>query len=129
MEQALISRSAELDREAAERSAQLDAREQKLAEDVEAARAEAAHLRETARREVAETRREAEAAVQRAAAEAEQAATRRREATTAEIDRLTGVHDRMREELTRLHRLITTALPAQPGPAEPAEEPVSAGRT
>jgi hypothetical protein len=151
VEQALISRSAGLDREAAERAAALDAREAKLAEDVEAAAQEVAHLRETARREVAELRQEAQAAIERAAADAEKQASRRREAAAAELDRLTALQDGMREQLARLHQVLTAALPAEPEPAtvqsteqateqaeqpeqpeqpteEPAEQPVPASR-
>jgi hypothetical protein len=129
VEQELIGRSAELDRDTAERNARLDAHAAALAAEVESARREVADLRETARREAAELRREAESALRLAAAGAEQEATRRREAAAAELDRLTALQDGMREELARLHGLITAALPAGSGPgADPAEEPVTAGR-
>jgi hypothetical protein len=123
VEQGLIARRTGQDQEAAQRAADLDARE------LDAARAEAARLREEARREVAELRREAETAIERARAEAEQAADRRRQETTAELDRLTAVQDGMREELARLHGVITAALPEDsPEPTGPAAAPVPAAR-
>jgi cell division septum initiation protein DivIVA len=126
VEQELIARRAGLDQETARRTADLDAREAALSAEIDAARAEADCLREEARRQVAELRREAEAAVEQARAEAERAADRRRQETTAEIDRLAAVQDSMREELTRLHRVITAALPEDS--PEPAAAPVPAAR-
>jgi cell division septum initiation protein DivIVA len=123
VEQELIARRAGLDQETARRTADLDAREAALSADLDAARAEAARLREEARREVAELRREAEAAIERARTEAERAADHRRREATAELDRLTAVQDGMREELSRLHGVITAGLAAEG--SEPAASPAT----
>jgi cell division septum initiation protein DivIVA len=129
VEQGLIARRTGQDQEAAQRTVDLDTREATLSAELDAARAEAARLREEARREVAELRQDAETAIERARAEAEQAADRRRQETTAELDRLTAVQDGLREELTRLHGVITAALPADsPEPTGPAAAPVPAAR-
>lgn len=113
VEKGLIARAAKLDEEAAQRSAELQAREQKLVEDLDAARREAEQLRTAARREAAELRREAEAAIRKAQADADSAAGRRRDAASAELDRLAGTQQGVREEFVRLHRLIAAQLPAR----------------
>jgi cell division septum initiation protein DivIVA len=134
VEQQLIARTAGLDQEIARRTGELDEREAALAAEQEATRADAERLREQARREAADLRREAAAEIERSRVEAERDATRRREQADAELDRITAVQDGMREELARLHRVLTTALPAGSGEdpaedrAEPTGDPVPASR-
>jgi hypothetical protein len=129
VEKSLIARSAVLDQEAAQRTAELTAREKKLAMDIEAARQEAEQLRAAARRDAEAIRREAEDAIATARSQAEAAAKRQQAEAGAELDRLNAVQHSVRDDFARLHRLITSELPAEAEATPPAEEPPSPAGT
>lgn len=112
VEQALISRSAELDHEAAQRNAVLQEREQQAAATLAAAREDAARIAEEARRTAEALVGEAQNRAEEGRNRSEQDGRRRRESAELDLRRITGVHESVRSEMGRLHTLLTSELDA-----------------
>jgi cell division septum initiation protein DivIVA len=123
VEQKLIARSAELDQEAAQRNVAIQEREQQAAVTLAAAREESTRITEEAQRVAEATVSEARNRAEELRTRGEQDARRRREAAEHELRRIGGLHDGVRAEMSRLHKLLGGELEkAAPAGTEQAKE-------
>lgn len=113
-EQALLGRAATLDQEFTARSAALDAREREVEEKIVSAQREADAIRGQAERAAAEERAGAERRAADLLRRAEQAAHEQRSGAAREVQRLSGLRDDVRAELTRLQGLVGAELEREP---------------
>jgi hypothetical protein len=110
VEQALIARSAELDQEATQRNVALQEREQQAAATLAAARDDAARITDDARHAAEALVSEAQARAEEVRHRSEQDLKRRREAAEQELRRIEALHEGVRKEMGRLHKLLGTEL-------------------
>jgi cell division septum initiation protein DivIVA len=123
VEQKLIARSAELDQEAAQRNVAIQEREQQAAVTLAAAREESTRITEEAQRAAEALVSEARVRADELRNRAEQETRRRREAAEHELRRIGGLHDGVRSEMARLHKLLGGELEkATPAGLELAKE-------
>lgn len=124
VEQALIARSAELERGLAEQRAALDEREARIAEQLETARAEADRLGTAALRDADRVRRLAEEQAAEELARARAEASRLREDAAADVARLRTLQEEARAVLARLAATVSAELATpRPGTSPPATSP------
>lgn len=130
VEQALIARSAELDQEATQRNVALQEREQQAAATLAAARDDSARITDDARHSADALVSEAQARAQEVRHRSEQDLKRRREAAEQELRRVEGLHESVRNEMGRLHKLLGSELTTSPENAsfgsDGAESPATA---
>ncbi|MCH6164722.1 hypothetical protein [Pseudonocardia alaniniphila] len=137
VEQALIARSAELDQEATQRNVALQEREQQAAATLAAARDDAARITDDARHAADALVSEAQARAEEVRHRSEQDLKRRREAAEQELRRVEGLHENVRSEMGRLHKLLGAELTTGPesapfggdGADAPAARPVQRERS
>ncbi|GAA3088076.1 hypothetical protein GCM10010464_60030 [Pseudonocardia yunnanensis] len=137
VEQALIARSAELDQEATQRNVALQEREQQAAATLAAARDDAARITDDARHAADALVSEAQARAEEVRHRSEQDLKRRREAAEQELRRVEGLHESVRNEMGRLHKLLGAELTTGPetgpfggdGADSPAARPVQRERS
>jgi hypothetical protein len=110
VEQALIARSAEMDQEAAQRNVALQEREQQAAATLAAARDDAARIADDARHAADALVGEAQNRADEVRHRSEQDLKRRREAAEQELRRIGSMHEGVRNEMARLHKLLGTEL-------------------
>ena len=106
VEQKLIVRSAELDQEAAQRNVAIQEREQQAAATLAAAREDAARINEDARHAADALVTEAQNRADEVRQRSEQDLKRRREAAEQELRRIGSLHEGVRNEMARLHKLL-----------------------
>ncbi|MGH8964061.1 MAG: hypothetical protein ACRDXB_01850 [Actinomycetes bacterium] len=106
VEQKLIVRSAELDQEAAQRNVAVQEREQQAAASLAAAREDATRINDDARQAADKLISEAQARADEVRQRSEQDQKRRREAAEQELRRVGSLHDGVRNEMARLHKLL-----------------------
>jgi cell division septum initiation protein DivIVA len=106
VEQKLIVRSAELDQEAAQRNVAIQEREQQAAATLAAAREDAARIAEDARHAADGLVTEAQNRADEVRGRSEQDLKRRREAAEQELRRIGSLHEGVRNEMARLHKLL-----------------------
>lgn len=127
VEEALISRAASMDHDAARRTAALNEREQEITDNLAAAREEADTIRLAAERDAEQERARAERRAQELTAQAEKAAQQERQTAEQEVSRLAKVRDGVRAEMAKSHRILGAELGLD-GPPEPAHS-ISDGDT
>jgi cell division septum initiation protein DivIVA len=110
VEQKLIARSAELDQEAAQRNVAIQEREQQAAATLAAAREDAARINEDARHAADALVTEAQNRADEVRQRSEQDLKRRREAAEQELRRIGSLHEGVRNEMARLHKLLGAEL-------------------
>ena len=110
VEQKLISRSAELDQEAAQRNVAIQEREQQAAAMLAGAREDAARITDDARAAADKLVSEAQARAKEVLNRSEQDLKRRREAADQELRRIGSLHEGVRNEMARLHKLLGAEL-------------------
>lgn len=123
VEQALITRSAELDQEAAQRNVDLQEREQQSAETLAAARDEAARIAADAEKAAESMLSEARTRAEEVSRRSEQDTRRRRESAEQELRRIGAAHDGVRAEMARLHTVLGGELGAQQGGSTTSNQP------
>ena len=106
VEQGLIARSAELDREAAQRNVAIQEREQQAQALLADAREESARIGDDAQRNAEKLIAEAEARSKQLAQRTDQEIRRTREAAEQELRRLGSLHEGVRKEIARLHAML-----------------------
>lgn len=110
VEQKLIARSAELDQEAAQRNVAIQEREQQAAAMLAAAREDASRITDDARAAADKVLSEAQARAKEVLNRSDQDLKRRREAAEQELRRIGSLHEGVRNEMARLHKLLGTEL-------------------
>jgi hypothetical protein len=110
VEQKLIARSAELDQEAAQRNVTIQEREQQAAAMLAAAREDAARINDDARHAADKLLSEAKARAEEVRNRSEQDLKRRREGADQELRRIGSLHEGVRNEMARLHKLLGSEL-------------------
>lgn len=110
VEQKLIARSAELDQEAAQRNVAIQEREQQAAVTLAAAREDAGRIAEEAQRAAEALVTDARNRAEEMRSRTEQETRRRREAAEQELRRIGGLHDGVRTEMARLHKVLGSEL-------------------
>lgn len=110
VEQKLIARSAELDQEAAQRNVAIQEREQQAAATLAAAREDAARINDDARHAADKLLSEAQSRAEEVRGRSEQDLKRRREAADQELRRIGSLHEGVRNEMARLHKLLGSEL-------------------
>lgn len=115
VEQNLAARRKALDDEAARRRGELDERERELDEQAAAAREEAEQTLAEARMGAEQITRDAEAESQRRRDDTESIIRRRHTEAENELQRLSGLHDGVRNDLGRLLESLSGQLPGRQG--------------
>jgi vacuolar-type H+-ATPase subunit H len=110
VEQKLIARSAELDQEAAQRNVAIQEREQQAAATLAAAREDAARINDDARQAADKLLSEAQTRADEVRQRSDQDLKRRRESADQELRRIGSLHEGVRNEMARLHKLLGTEL-------------------
>jgi cell division septum initiation protein DivIVA len=110
VEQKLIARSAELDQEAAQRNVAIQEREQQASAMLSAARDDASRITDDARAAADKVLSEAQARAKEVLNRSDQDLKRRREAAEQELRRIGSLHEGVRNEMARLHKLLGTEL-------------------
>ncbi|MCU1662829.1 MAG: hypothetical protein JWR58_2894 [Pseudonocardia sp.] len=110
VEQALISRSAELDQEATQRNVALQEREQQAAATLAAARDDAARITDDARHAADALLNDAQNRAEEVRQRSEQDLKRRREVAEQELRHIGALHEGVRNEMGRLHKLLGAEL-------------------
>jgi cell division septum initiation protein DivIVA len=110
VEQKLIARSAELDQEAAQRNVAIQEREQQAAALLADAREDAARITDDARHAADALLSEAKSRAEEMRQRSEQDLKRRREASDQELRRIGALHEGVRNEMARLHKLLGAEL-------------------
>jgi cell division septum initiation protein DivIVA len=110
VEQKLIVRSAELDQEAAKRNVAIQEREQQAAATLAAAREDASRITEDARHAAEALVTEAQNRADEVRQRSEQDLKRRRDAAEQELRRIGSLHEGVRNEMARLHKLLGAEL-------------------
>ncbi len=110
VEQSLIARAAKLDQEATQRQVELDGRERQIRDQLAASRDEAEQVRFTAKREADQLAQAARAKAEEIQARAEQAIRQERENAEQELHRLRTIYDGVRDEMARMHEVLTVEL-------------------
>ncbi len=110
VEQKLIARSAELDQEAAQRNVAIQEREQQAAATLAAAREDASRINDDARHAADALVTEAQNRADEVRHRSEQDLKRRREAAEQELRRVGSLHEGVRNEMARLHKLLGSEL-------------------
>lgn len=123
VEQKLIARSAELDQEAAQRNVTIQEREQQAAATLAAAREDATRINDDARHAADKLLSEAQTRADEVRQRSDQDLKRRRESADQELRRIGSLHEGVRNEMARLHKLLGTELGegAARAPEKPAE--------
>jgi chromosome segregation ATPase len=112
VEQALITRAAEQDREAAERNVAIQEREQQAQATLADAREESARITDEARRSAEKALAEAQSRAEQLRMRTDNECRRTREAAEQELRRLGDLRDNVRTEITRLHTLLGAEVPS-----------------
>jgi DivIVA domain-containing protein len=121
VEQAMISRSAQLDEQASQRSVELQDRERQIADQLAAARSEAESLHDASRRAADQHRKQAESAADEVRLRAAQDAQRLREQAQGEVARLGSIQRDVRSELGRLAEVLSAEMARPTGRPRAAE--------
>jgi DivIVA domain-containing protein len=129
VEQAMISRSSQLEEQASQRTVELQERERQIAEQLAAARSEAESLHDAARRAADQHRKQAESAAETVRLRAAQDAQRLREQAQQEVTRLSSVQRDVRAELGRLAEVLSAEMTEPTERTRPRETPAEAPRT
>jgi chromosome segregation ATPase len=120
VEQALITRTTALDQQAAQRKVELDERERQIVEQAAAAREEAERVLAEVRRRAEHILEDAKADAERERRAADKAIRDRREEAMEELNRLRGLHDEVRGQLSRLLESLANEFGEQ---LEPRQRP------
>ncbi|RZT84623.1 cell division septum initiation protein DivIVA [Pseudonocardia sediminis] len=113
-EQALLGRAATLDQEFTARAAALDARERDVDERIANAERDADRIRSDAERAAADERAGAERRAADLMRHAEETLREQRADAARDVDRLSGLRDEVRGELSRLRGLLDGELDREP---------------
>ncbi|MGD9529567.1 hypothetical protein [Pseudonocardia sp.] len=112
VEQALITRSTELDKEAAQRTVAVQEREEQAKALLAGAREEAGRIGEDARSGADKLVAEAEARAEQLRRRTDDECRRRRETAEQDLRRLRSLHEGVRTEIARLHKLLGAEIAA-----------------
>lgn len=112
VEQGLIARAADQDREAAERNVAIQEREQQAQATLADAREESARITDEARRGAEKTLADAQSRAEQLRLRTDNECRRKREAAEQELCRLGNLRDNVRTEITRLHTLLGAEVPS-----------------